>query len=351
MQRISTIGLDLAKSVFQVHAVDATQQVADRRSLKRRQVLKYFAALEPCLVGMEACATAHYWARELQALGHQVKLMPPSYVKAYVKRNKTDAADAEAICEAVSRPSMRFVPVKSKDQQAILMLHRTRSLLVGQRTQLINAMRSHLAEFGLVAGVGRRGLEALLQMLDQQAEESNLPAAARVCLSLLAEQLEVTKCRIVELERQIQAYHRSSAMSRRLEAIPGIGPLTSTALVASIPDPTLFRSGRDLSAWIGLVPRQNSTGGKPRSGGISRAGDRYLRRLLVVGAMAVIRRARQPGYTANPWLVRLLQKHRSAKLAAVALANKMARIAWALMVRGEDYSPARLAVASEPVAA
>jgi transposase len=350
MEEISTVGLDIAKSVFQVHAIDAADKIADRRSLKRRQVLAYFTRLKPCLIGMEACATAHHWARELMALGHEVRLMPPSYVKPYVKRNKTDAADAEAICEAVRRPSMRFVPTKSKDQQSILMLHRTRRLLVEQRTKLINAIRAHLAEFGIVAGVGRKGVEALLQRLTQEAEENELPAEARVCLTLLAEQLELTKRQILELDRRVLAYHRSSSLSQRLEAIPGIGPLISTALVASIPDPTVFRSGRDLSAWIGLVPRQNGTGGKPRSGPISKAGDRYLRRLLVVGAMAVIRRARQPGYTANPWLVQLLAKHRSAKLAAVALANKMARIAWALMARGEPYRPARPAAASLPAA-
>jgi transposase len=340
MEEISTIGLDIAKSVFQVHGVNAGEQVVVRRSLKRRQVLTFFAALKPCLVGMEACATAHHWARELSALGHEVRLIPPSYVKAYVKRNKTDAADAAAICEAVSRPSMRFVPIKSKDQQSILMLHRTRRLLVGQRTRLINAIRSHLAEFGLVAGVGRRGVEALLQVISQESEQSPLPAQARVCLTLMAEQLELIKHQILELDRRILAYHRTSSLSRRLETIPGIGPLTSTALVASIPDARVFRSGRDLSAWIGLVPRQNGTGGKPRSGPISKAGDRYLRQLLVVGAMAVIRRARKPGYMGNPWLVQFLAKHRSAKLAAVALANKMARIAWALMVRGEAYRPA-----------
>jgi transposase len=344
MEEISTIGLDIAKSVFQVHAAGANGEVVVRRQLKRRQVLGFFAALKPCLIGMEACATSHHWARQLMALGHEVKLMPPSYVKAYVKRNKTDAADAEAICEAVSRPTMRFVPAKSKEQQSMLMLHRTRQLLVRQRTMLINAMRAHLAEFGVVAGIGRRGVEALMQLINQGAEDSVLPHEARACLMALAEPLELLRRQIRELERRILCCHRANSLSRSLEAIPGIGPLISTALVASIPDPKMFRSGRDLSAWIGLVPRQNATGGKPRSGPISKAGNRYLRQLLVVGAMAVIRRARQPGYTANPWLVQLLAKHRSAKLAAVALANKMARIVWAMMSRGEPYRPALPAV-------
>ena len=335
MGQVATIGLDIAKSVFQVHAIGDAGEVVVRRQLKRRQVLQFFAGLKPCLIGMEACATAHHWARELIKLGHEVRLMPPRYVKPYVKRNKNDAADAEAICEAVTRPTMRFVPVKTIDQQSVLMLHRTRQLFIRQRTMLINSIRAHLAEFGIVAGIGRKGVEVLLELI-AKGDEDIVPAEARVCLLALAAQLERVKRQILEMDRRVLAWHRSSGLSRNLEAIPGVGPLISTALVASIPDPRVFRSGRDLSAWIGLVPKQNSTGGKEKLGGISKAGNRYLRQLLVVGALAVIRRAKQLGYTRHPWLVKLMER-RSVKVAAVALANKMARIAWAMMARNEPY--------------
>jgi transposase len=335
MKEISTIGIDIAKSVFQVHGVSTAGEVVVRRQLKRRQVLQFFAELKPCLVGMEACATAHHWARELMKLGHEVRLMPPRYVKPYVKRNKNDAADAEAICEAVTRPTMRFVPVKTVDQQSVLMLHRTRQLFIRQRTTLINAIRAHLAEFGIVAGIGRNGVESLLEVI-AKGEEGIVPTEARACLLALATQLELVKRQILEMDRRVLAWHRASSMSRQLEGIPGVGPLISTALVASIPDPKAFRSGRDLSAWIGLVPKQSSTGGKEKLGSISKAGNRYLRQLLVVGALAVIRRAKQLGYTRHPWLVRLMER-RSVKVAAVALANKMARIAWAMMARNEPY--------------
>ena len=297
MKEISTIGIDIAKSVFQVHGIDAAGEVVVRRQLKRRQVLPFFAGLRPCLIGMEACATAHHWARELIKRGHEVRLMPPRYVKPYVKRNKNDAADAEAICEAVTRPTMRFVPVKTIDQQSVLMLHRTRQLFIRQRTTLINSIRAHLAEFGIVAGIGRHGVEALLQLVSK-GEEGSIPTEARSCLTALAAQLELVKRQILEMDRRVLAWHRTSSLSRNLEAIPGVGPLISTALVASIPDPKVFRSGRDLSAWIGLVRRQNSTGGKEKLGSISKAGNRYLRQLLVVGALAVIRRAKHLGYTA-----------------------------------------------------
>jgi transposase len=335
MEGISTIGLDIAKSVFQVHAISEAGEVVVRRQLKRRQVLQFFAALGPCLIGMEACATAHHWARELMKLGHQVRLMPPRYVKPYVKRSKNDAADAEAICEAVTRPTMRFVPVKTVDQQSVLMLHRTRQLLIRQRTTLINSIRAHLAEFGIVAGIGRNGVEALLEVVAKN-EEDTIPAEARTCMLVLAAQLALVKRQILEMDRRVLVWHRASNLSRALEAIPGVGPLISTALIASIPDPKVFRSGRDLSAWIGLVPKQNSTGGKEKLGSISKAGNRYLRQLLVVGAFAVIRRAKQLGYTRYPWLMKLM-KRRSVKIAAVALANKMARIAWAMMARNEPY--------------
>jgi transposase len=338
--QVSTIGLDLAKRVFQVHGVDTAGRMVIRRQLRRSQVIGFFAKLPPCLVGMEACATAHHWARELMARGHQVRLMPPSYVKAYVKRSKNDAADAAAICEAVTRPSMRFVPVKSVEQQAALMLHRTRDLLVRQRTQLINAMRAHLAELGIVAAQGRDGVKELRGM----ASSDQLPAAVRDSLRALVMQLEAAHQQIMGIERRIQAQHRTSETSRRLETIPGIGVIGATAIAATVTDPTVFKSGREFAAWIGLVPRQNSTGGKQRLGSISKQGDRYLRKLLIVGAMAVIRHARcHP--EKHPWLMQLLAR-RPAKVAAVALANKTARIAWATLVRGEDYRALRLVAAA-----
>ncbi len=333
MEKISTIGLDIAKNVFQVHAIDEAGNVVVQRQLRRRQVLPFFKRQLPCLVGLEACATAHHWAREIENLGHEVKLMPPRYVKPYVKRNKNDAADAEAICEAVLRPTMRFVPIKSPEQQSVLMLHRTRQLFVRQRTSLINAIRAHPAEFGIVAGIGRNGVEVLLDLI-AKGEDERIPEAARECLMALAMQLHLVKRQILEADRRVLAWHRASKVSKRLEAIPGVGPLIATALVASIPDPSIFRSGRDMSGWIGLVPKQNSTGGKEKLGSISKAGNRYLRKLLVAGALSVIRRARTLGYTKHPWLVRLMAR-RSTKIAAVALANKIARMAWAMMARNE----------------
>ena len=335
MDQAITIGLDIAKSVFQVHGVDGSGEIVIRRQLRRSQLLPFFRKQPPCLVGMEACATAHHWAREIAALGHDVRLMPARYVKPYVKRNKNDAADAEAICEAVQRPTMRFVAVKTREQQSVLMLHRTRVLLVRQRTTLINAIRAHMAEFGIVAGVGRNGVERLLRVIEAR-EDERVPPAGRACLRALAAQLELVKRQILDADRRILAWHRCDDLSRRLEAIPGVGPLIATALVASIPDPHAFRSGRDVSAWIGLVPKQNSTGGKERLGSISKAGNRYLRSLLVVGALSVIRRAKQLGYTRHPWLVRLMER-RPVKVAAIALANKIARTAWALMARNDSY--------------
>ena len=344
MNEVITIGVDIAKSVFQIHAVDAAGEPIIRRQLRRRQVVPFFRKQPACLIGIEACATSHHWAREIAKLGHEVRLMPPRYVKPYVKRNKNDAADAEAICEAVRRPNMRFVPVKTVEQQSVLMLHRTRQLFIRQRTSLINAIRAHMAEFGIVAGVGRNGVEVLLKRITEGGDD-RIPATARECLKALAAQLELIKRQIVEADRRVLAWHRSSETSKRLEAIPGVGPLIASALVASVPDPTVFRSGRDLSAWIGLVPKQHSTGGKERLGGISKAGNRYLRQLLVVGALSVIRRAKQLGTTRYPWLVGLLAR-RSTKVAAVALANKIARIAWAMMARNESYQPSRLSPAT-----
>ena len=343
MQTISTIGLDIAKSVFQVHGVDAAGQVVVRRQLKRRQVLAFFAKLPPCLIGIEACASSHYWARELQALGHTVRLMPPAYVKPYVKRQKNDSADAEAICEAVTRPNMRFVPTKTVEQQSCLVLHRTRHLFIRQQTSVINSIRAHLAEFGIVAPVGRRGVEQLLEIV-ADANDVRVPEVARACIAALGVQLRALKAQILELDRRILAWHRSNEVSRRLDHIPGIGPALATALVASIADPKVFRSGRDFSAWIGLVPKQNSSGGKDKLGNISKQGDRYLRSLFTTGALAVIRYAKIHGTKHRPWLAALLAR-RPTKVAAIALANKIARIAWVLMTRGERYKqPAALKV-------
>ncbi len=340
---VITIGIDLAKSVFQVHGVDAAGETVICRQLRRRQVLPFFKKLTPCLVGIEACATAHHWAREIGALGHEVRLMPPRYVKPYVKRNKNDAADAQAICEAVTRPTMRFVAAKTAEQQSVLMLHRTRALLVRQRTMLVNAIRAHMAEFGIVARVGLPQVKALLSVIADEADD-RIPPLARSCLQGLAVQLMSLEHEIAAAGQRIHAWHRSNEVSRRLESIPGIGPITASALAATITDPSLFRSGRELAAWIGLVPRQRSTGGKERLGRISKQGDPYLRWLLVVGAMSVIRHAKRRG-TANPWLAELIAG-KPTKVAAVALANKLARIAWALLRDGGNYqTPAAAAAA------
>jgi transposase len=342
MPAITTIGLDIAKSVFQVHGVDAQGNVVFRRQLKRRYVLSFFQKLPPCLVGIEACATSHYWSRELQALGHKVRLMPPAYVKPYVKRQKNDATDAEAICEAVTRPNMRFVETKTPEQQGCLTLHRTRHLFIRQQTSVINAIRAHLAEFGIVAPVGRKGVDQLLTVVSD-ASDKRLPEVTRSCVAALGAQLQMLKAQILEFDRMIRAWHRSSETSKRLDAIPGVGPALATALVASVADPKAFRSGRDFSAWIGLVPKQSSSGGKDKLGSISKQGDRYLRSLFTAGALAVIRYAKIHGTRHRPWLTALLAR-RPTKVAAIALANKLARMAWAMMARGEQYrEPAALA--------
>jgi transposase len=342
MQTITTVGFDIAKSVFQVHGVDAVGQVIVRRQLKRRQVIAFFQKLPPCLVGIEACASSHYWSRELQALGHSVRLMPPAYVKPYVKRQKNDMADAEAICEAVTRANMRFVPTKTPEQQSGLMLHRTRHLFIRQQTAVINAIRAHLAEFGIVAPIGRKGVEELLRVVADRNDE-RVPDVVRACLCALGTQLLGLKKRILEFDRMIMVWHRRNETSRRLHYIPGVGPLLATALVASVADPGAFRSGRNFSAWIGLVPKQHSSGGKERLGSISKQGDRYLRSLFVAGALSVIRYAKAHGTKHRPWLTALLAR-RPAKVAAIALANKLARMAWAMMARGERYrNPVALA--------
>ena len=335
MQTITTIGLDIAKSVFQVHGVDAAGRVVIRRQLKRRHVLAFFQRLRPCLIGIEACASSHHWSRELQAVGHTVRLMPPVYVKPYVKRQKNDATDAEAICEAVARANMRFVPTKTSEQQSGLVLHRTRHLFVRQQTSVINVIRAHLAEFGIVAPVGRHGVEELLGIVADPSDK-RVPEVARACLAALGAQLRVLKAQILEFDRMITAWHRSSETSRRLDDCPGVGPALATALVATVADPKAFRSGRNFSAWIGLVPKQHSSGGKDRLGSISKQGDRYLRSLFVAGALAVIRYAKIHGTKHRPWLTALLAR-RPTKVAAIALANKIARMAWAMMAKGERY--------------
>jgi transposase len=342
MQAITTIGLDIAKSVFQVHGIDAEGKVILRRQLKRRYVLAFFQRLPPCLVGIEACASSHHWSRELKALGHNVRLMPPAYVKPYVKRQKNDAADAEAICEAVTRANMRFVETKTPEQQSGLVLHRTRHLFIRQQTAVINAIRAHLAEFGIVAPVGRNGVEGLLSVVADPADK-RVPDIARACLAALGAQLHRLKEQILAFDRMISAWHRSSEMSLRLDDCPGVGPVLATALAATVADPKAFRSGRNFSAWVGLVPKQRSSGGKDRLGHISKQGDRYLRSLFVAGALAVIRYAKIHGTKHRPWLTALLAR-RPTKIAAIALANKIARMAWAMMARGERYKePAALA--------
>jgi transposase len=324
MQAVTTIGLDIAKSVFQVHGIDAAGKVIIRRQLKRRYVLAFFEKLPPCLVGIEA-----------KALGHNVRLMPPAYVKPYVKRQKNDAADAEAICEAVTRANMRFVETKTSEQQSCLMLHRTRQLFVRQQTSVINAIRAHMAELGIVAPVGRKGVEQLLDFV-ADARDRRVPEVARACVAALGPQLRSLKAQILEFDRRIMAWHRSNETSRRLDAIPGMGPALATALFASVANPKAFRSGRNFSAWIGLVPKQHSSGGKDKLGSISKQGDRYLRSLFTAGALAVIRYAKINGTQHRPWLTALLAR-RPTKVAAIALANKIARMAWAMMAKGERY--------------
>ncbi len=339
MVEISTIGLDIAKAVFQVHGVDEAGSVVVRRQLRRGEVLKFFSGLAPCVVGMEACGSRHYWARQVAALGHRVRLLPPAQVKPYVKRGKkNDAADAAAICEAASRPHLQAVPVRSAENQAVLLLHRTRDLLVRQRTMLICAVRSHLAEFGVVAGQGKGNFTKLVERLESEEGEA-LPALARLALGSLTAQIADQEARIDVLEKEIVAWHRSDPASRRLASIPGIGPITASAIAATVPDLSIFKSGRQFSGWLGIVPGQNSSGGKQRLGRITKTGNRYIRRLLVIGATGLIRYRRTNIPGGAHWVNQLLAR-KPARLVTVALANKMARIAWAVLCRGQIYRQA-----------
>jgi transposase len=334
MTRITTIGIDLAKKVFQVHGVDAEGKVVVARKLRRKEVLAFFAKLPPCLIGMEACGSAHYWGREITKLGHTVKLMPPKYVKAYVKRGKTDAGDAAAICEAVTRPSMSFVPVKGLEQQGLSMLHSARSQLIGQRTQLINAVRGHLSELGIIAARGLLGLAELAAIVRNESDQ-RLPAIARTALMILVVQIETISKELTKLDSILRKENKASELGARLETIPSVGPVIGSAFRARVTDAALFKNGRHLSAWIGIVPENDSTGGKVKQKGLSKKGDRYLRSLLVNGAMAVVRQA-QKRPDKYPWVTRLLGRM-SNKQAAIAIANKTARIAWVVMVRGGIY--------------
>ncbi len=334
MAEMRTIGLDLAKNVFQVHGNDAEGKVLVRRRLRRNEVLEFFASAKPCLVGMEACASAHHWAREIAKLGHEVRLMPPAYVKPYVKRGKTDAADAEAIAEAVTRPTMRFVAIKTTDQQSALMLHKARDLLVRQRTALINALRGHMGELGIIVPQGAQRVPQLVEALRAAGKE--VPEVARRALDMLVDQLGFVEIGIKKAEAAILAWHRANEASRRLATIPGIGPITASAIAATVPDAGQFSSGRQFAAWLGLTPKPRSSGGKERLGRISREGNGYIRRLLVIGMTAVLRYTRV-NRERNPWVAGLLER-KPARPVSVALANKTARVAWAVLARGTTYA-------------
>jgi len=335
MRKTTTIGLDIAKRVFQVHGVDADGNIMVQKQLSRKDVLNWFAELPSCLVGIEACATSTYWAREIEKVGHVVKLIPPAYVKPYVRRQKNDRADAAAICEAVSRPSMRFVAIKTVEQQEIQVLHRARELLVGQRVQTVNALRAHLAEFGLVFPLGNIGVAQAVAAVEEQSSSLVPPFAVKVLLSLV-KQFGGIKEEIRELEKQMQQWHRSNNESRRLAGIPGIGTVTATAIIGAIGNGKQFKSGREFSAWIGLVPKQNSSGGKERLGRISKRGNAQLRTLLVVGATAMLKGSRRDKVPGGTWFRQLLLR-KTPRVATVALANKMARVAWVVLAKGETY--------------
>jgi transposase len=333
MKKFIRIGVDLAKNYFQIHALTSADGQAKTRKLSRQAMRKFFAEIEPCLVGMEACASSHYWARELLAMGHDVRLIPPIYVKPYVKRGKNDAADAEAICEAMSRPGMRFVPVKSAESQAMLMLHKTRELLIKQRTMSVNALRSHLSEFGIIIAKGIGRVDELVELAEKEAA---LPNAARDAAKILAGQIADLGKALDELDKEIAATHAATEMSRLLVDVPGIGKLIATAIAATMPDPGVFKKGRDFSAWLGLTPRQNSSGGKPTLGAITKQGNRYIRKLLVLGATSILNIVGKRKGALRDWIVGLLAR-KPARLVTVALANKLARIVWAMMKTGESF--------------
>lgn len=336
--QLSIIGFDISKKVFQVHGIDAAGEIVTRKKLRRGEVMRYFADLLPCVVGIEACGSAHHWARELTALGHEVRMIAPSYVKPYVKRGKkNDATDAEAICEAVQRPGMRFVSIKSAEQQGIMMLHRSRDLLIRQRTMLVNALRGHMAELGIVAPKGIWNAKALMEAAADNTER-RIPASARPALRMLVHQIAALGQPIRELDRAILESHKASEDSRRLTTIPGFGAIVASACRATAGDMRQFRSGRHFAAWLGLVPGQHSTAGKDKLGPITKMGDRYLRKLLVIGATARLCAARRSAAPDDAWIRRLLER-KPARLVTVAIANKMARTAWALTVRGEVYQP------------
>jgi transposase len=336
--KISRIGMDTSKQIFQLHGVDEAERVVLRRKLRRREVLEFFGKLAPTVIGIEACGSSHYWARELTRLGHEMKLMAPQLVKPYLKRGKNDAADAEALCEAMSRPTMRFVPMKSAENQAALMLAGLRDRLVRNRTQLANAIRGYAAEFGLIAAKGKSRIEPLLSRL--QADQA-VPDLARELFAEHAKEYAQLEARLAAIDAKLMVWHRANALSRNLVRIPGVGPVIASLLVMKTPDPHAFRSGRHFAAWLGLTPKDHSTAGKVRLGVITRAGDEVLRSLLVVGATAVVWQVRRgTGRNPSPWLVELL-KRKPPKLAAVALANKIARIAWKLMTTGEIYDASR----------
>lgn len=328
------IGLDTAKSVFQLHGVDANEEVVMRRQLRRSEMIRFFEKLPPALVAIESCGSSHHWARLLVSFGHDVKLIPPQYVKPYVKRGKNDAADAEALCEAVTRPSMRFVPIKSKDQQAACMLITVRERLVSVKSQLSNAFRSYAAEFGIVGPAGRQNVNALIKRV---LEEETLPELARDLFRFQAREYAAVEARLEEINNRLMKWHREDELSRRIATIPGIGPIGSTMLSMKAPPAETFRSGRDFAAWIGLTPKDHSTGGRMRHGGITKAGDSALRSILVVGATALLRHIRAGRHKPTPWLASMLER-KPPKLVAVALANKFARIAWRMMISGGVYS-------------
>lgn len=343
MKEVSTIGLDIAKYAFHVHGADASGHAVFSKKISRGKLLEFFAGQPRCLVALEACGGAHHWARELMRLGHEVRLIAPAYVRPFVKRQKNDAADAEAICEAAQRPNMRFVTVKSEEQQALALVFRTRDLLVRQRTQIINAVRGHLTEYGWVAPKGRSNVRLLADLLEDELGAS-LPEAARAMFQMMVRAIEALDSRIGDLDKEIAQRAREDQAARRLMTIPGIGPIAATAIVALAPPMESFRCGRDFAAWVGLTPRQYSTGGKQKLGAISKMGERTLRQLLIIGSSSVVLQASRRGAHKGSWLERMLAR-KPRMLVTVAQANKLARIVWAVLMKGEDYkAPVPVAV-------